>query len=143
MRFRLSRTEINGSYHRSDQSRWQQQDFVVGYRIKLSNNPNHCDFCASMVGDYPKTYKWFSFHPNCRCSCVPILLSKEEYSKYEDYLLGLGDKPDITYIENIPDKASKFIKANADMINGWKNPPMWATDNPNFVSELLNKKPAI
>lgn len=138
--FRLSRTEINGSYKSADQQRWQQQDFVTGYRVKLSNNPNHCPFCEAMQGDYPKTFKWFSWHPQCRCSCTPILLSKEEYNKYEDYLLGLGEKPQIDYLDTIPSKASKFIEKNAEMINGWKSQPYWVRDNPQFVSNLLNQK---
>jgi hypothetical protein len=137
--FRLSRTEINGAYKSADQQRWQQQDFVTGYRVKLSNNPNHCPFCEAMQGDYPKTFKWFSWHPQCRCSCTPILLSKAEYSKYEDYLLGIGDKPDIQYLQDIPKRASNFIENNAEMINGWSNTPYWVKDNPNFVSELLKK----
>lgn len=140
--FRLSRTEINGAYKSADQERWSKQDFVIGYRVKLSNNPNHCDFCANMVGDYPKTFKWFSWHPQCRCSCTPILLSKDQYSKYEDYLLGLGDKPEINYIDRIPSGASSFISSNADMINGFKSQPYWVKDNPQFVKELLKKKAA-
>lgn len=138
--FRLSRTEINGSYRSADQQRWQQQEFVIGYRVKLSNNPNHCPFCEGMQGDYPKTFQWFSWHPSCRCSCTPILLSKAEYSKYEDYLLGIGDKPDINYIENLQPSVSSFIKSNAEMINGWSNQPYWVTQNPTFVDKLLKSK---
>jgi hypothetical protein len=138
--FRLSRTEINISYKNADQQRWQQQDFVIGYRVKLSNNPNHCDFCAAMVGDYPKTFKFSGFHPACRCSCTPILLTKAEYDKYEDYILGIGEKPDIQYLKKIPDNASSYIKANADRIKGWTSQPYWVTQNPTFVNVLLGKK---
>lgn len=138
--FRLSRTEINISYKQSDLGRWQQEEFVTGYRVKLSNNPNHCPFCEGMAGDYPKNFKFSGWHPSCRCSVIPILLSKAEYSKYEDYLLGIGDKPDIQYIDNLQPSVSSFIKSNAEMINGWTNQPYWAKDNPDFVDKLLKTK---
>lgn len=137
--FRLSRTEINGAYRMADQQRWLQQDFVIGYRVSLSNNSKHCDFCEKMQGIYPKTFKWFAFHPSCRCSCTPILMNNEQLDKLEDYLLGIGDKPEVNYVDSIPANATAFIKENADRINGWKSLPYWVTQNPGFINDLLKK----
>jgi hypothetical protein len=137
--FRLARTEVNMSYKTADMERWQQQDFVKGYRVKLSNNPNHCDFCANLQGVYPKTFLFVSWHPQCRCSCIPILLSASEYDQYEDYILGIGNRPTVDYIESIPVGAANYIKANADKINAYSKKPYWVSDNPQFVTQLLKK----
>ena len=88
---RLARTEINMAYREAEYQRWQQLDFVVGFRIHLSNNhtilnskgepvPFH-DICDELAGDYPKTFKFVGWHPQCRCFVTPILSDYDEYNK--------------------------------------------------------------
>lgn len=62
---RLTRTEINMAYRESDQLRWQQLDFVIGYEVKRSNNEYDCDVCGSLAGQYPKDFKFVGWHPQC------------------------------------------------------------------------------
>jgi hypothetical protein len=60
---RVTRTETNRSYRKADQVRFQQLDFVVGVKINLSNNPNHCQLCITLAGSYPKNFVWSGWHP--------------------------------------------------------------------------------
>ena len=88
---RLARTEINMAYRQAEYLRWQQLDFVVGFRVCLSNNhtikdsKGHPipleDICDELAGDYPKTFKFVGWHPNCRCYVVPIMSDYDEYNK--------------------------------------------------------------
>ena len=41
---RLARTETNMAYRTADQERWRQLDFVIGYRVVLSDNHPEPDF---------------------------------------------------------------------------------------------------
>lgn len=76
---RLARNEINIAYRTAEQLRWQQFDFILGYKIKLSGSHPARDICDDMVGDYPKEFKFVGWHPNCLCYTVPIVMSEEEY----------------------------------------------------------------
>ena len=75
---RLTATENNMAYRTADHLRWQQQPFVVGIEIKLSNNHTckgvigrFVDICDDRAGVYPKDFKFVGWHPHCRCYCVP------------------------------------------------------------------------
>ena len=80
---RLARTEVNMAYREAEFLRWQQLDFVVGFRVMLSNNHTVLDskgkpqplvdICDDLAGDYPKTFRFEGWHPQCRCFVVPIL----------------------------------------------------------------------
>lgn len=76
---RLARNEISMAYRSAEQTRWQQFDFILGYKIKLSGSHPRYDICDDLVGDYPKDFKFRGWHPNCLCYTVPIVMSEEEY----------------------------------------------------------------
>lgn len=138
---RLTRTEVNMSYRSSDHERWKKSPIVKGIRVKLSNNHPKYDVCDSMVGVFPADYKHVGFHPQCRCYAVPIVLTGEEYDKYEDYLLGVTDKePKFEKVTDIHKGAKDWIKENADRVKGWSNLPYFLQDNSKYVKDLLNKK---
>lgn len=102
---RLARTEINMAYREADIERWQSLDFVVGYEIKRSKHPHACTICDMMQGKYPKSFKWWGNHPNCRCYLVPIFKENVKgevkmnpkftqwLSENEDYILTAKSKP--------------------------------------------------
>lgn len=62
---RLARNEISMAYRSAEQARWQQFDFILGYKIKLSDSHPRYDICDDLVGDYPKDFKFRGWHPNC------------------------------------------------------------------------------
>ena len=84
---RLARTEINMAYREAEMKRFQDLDFVVGFEVKRSTHPYHCDICESHKGKYPKCFKFNGWHPNCRCFVVPILNTQEEFDKQSDAIL--------------------------------------------------------
>ncbi|MBO9660253.1 MAG: hypothetical protein J7527_15645, partial [Chitinophagaceae bacterium] len=127
---RLARNETNLAYADADYRRWQQIEFIIGIEVRLSNNHPRYDVCDDMAGRYPKTFHFLKWHVNCRCIAIPILASEKLREELEDYKLGLSNKkPDFNYVEDIPDKASSWIKQNADRVAGWSNPPYWIKAN--------------
>lgn len=126
---RVARTEINMAYREADYQRWSQMDFVKGIEIKLSNNPHHCDICASLVGRYPKDYVFLGNHPQCRCYAVPILLDMDEYNSYERATLkGEEYKPN-NPVSTLPEGAKKWFSENKRKIKKAKSLPYIITKN--------------
>jgi len=78
---RLTRTEINMSYRTADFNRYQNFDFVVGIKVNLSNNPNHCPLCIRMAGLFPADYLFRGRHPNCRCYVTTVLKTQDEIDR--------------------------------------------------------------
>ena len=51
---RLARNEISMAYRTAEQLRWQKFDFILGYKIKLSDSHPRYDICDELMGDYPR-----------------------------------------------------------------------------------------
>lgn len=87
---RLARTEINMAYRESEMQRYNDLDFIVGFEVKRSTHPYHCDICESHKGKYPKDFKFNGWHPNC-------------YSKDSEVLTALGWKrfEDVSFSDEI------------------------------------------
>lgn len=73
--YRLARTELNRAYREEEWEAWNANPNVKGYTIEISGSRNItvCPLCQDMQGDYPKSFKWLGWHPNCRCVAVPIM----------------------------------------------------------------------
>lgn len=138
---RLTRSEINLAYKEADQLRWQQLDFVVGYEIKLSNNHTlngepFVDICDKLAGKYPKSFKFKGWHPQCRCTVVPILQSREEFNDDElaDLKSALNGKEYQKYssketVTDVPDNFKEWIQENAERSRNWASQPYFVRDN--------------
>lgn len=100
---RMVRTEINASYLRSDHDQRQHQRFVVGVRVKLSAAHKDFDICDSLIGDYPKTFIFEGWHPNCLCYAVSIRMTKEEFKK--------GATTSKNTVSKIPKSTERLAKA--------------------------------
>lgn len=143
---RLARTEINMAYKTADWERWQREEFVVGIRIGLSNNHTIKDskgedqplkdICDELAGDYPKTFKFVGWHPNCRCVVTPILKDPKEMQrdrrerleaimKDEEYKA----QPSANEVNDVPQGFKLHIKAIAERSKGWKSQPFYIRDN--------------
>ena len=82
---RLARTEINRAYREADYQRWQQLPFVIGYRIIISNRSyTVCNICRSLAGVYPKSFMFLGWHPQCMCTCVPVMCDDSDMDKIID-----------------------------------------------------------
>lgn len=91
---RLARNEISMAYRTAEQLRWQKFDFILGYKIKLSDSHPRYDICDDLAGDYPKDFKFRSWHPNCYSDDTQVLtnygwrLFKDVH--WEDMILSLN-----------------------------------------------------
>lgn len=143
---RLARTEVNMAYREAEYLRWQQLDFVVGFRVMLSNNHTTTDskgkkvpltdICDELAGDYPKTFKFLGWHPQCRCVVVPIMADYDEYNKdranrLKAIVRGTTYKslPSRRTVRDVPAAFRSHIEAIADRSKGWKSMPYYIRDN--------------
>lgn len=121
---RLARSEINMAYRRADLTRWQQNNFILGYEVKRSATEYDCDLCSSLTGKYSKNFMFVGWHPSCRCLAVPILPNRRQFSSY----LETGDlqaRP----TRGIPRVAAGYIKKNSEKLLKMSQKPYWLKDN--------------
>ncbi len=136
---RLTRTENNIAYHEAMFEKYNQFDFVIGIEIRLSNNPNHCPFCAEMAGKYPKDFKFWGWHPHCRCTTIPILKSWEQMNEDNEMLVLaklITDSP-----ERILQPKTNFmnwVKANKEKIERAKVKPFFIQNNEKIFTDIIN-----
>lgn len=149
---RLARTETNMAYRTADQERWRQLDFVIGYRVVLSDNHPEPDICNDLSarrgekgsrGVYPKDFVFKGWHPQCRCYVVPILADEKEFDKIQEAIL--NDEP-------IPESKSAIREPNKYFQDWWmKNKkrvseaqslPYWVKDNPKYAKIKREKTDA-
>lgn len=126
---RLARNEISMAYRSAEQARWQQFDFILGYKIKLSDSHPRYDICDDLTGDYPKDFKFRGWHPNCLCYTVPIVMSEDEY--WSDNRENSPNK-----ITAPPKNFGKWVSENSERIDEARSRrtlPYWVMDNREFV----------
>src|SRR5665647_3565453 len=84
------------------------------------------DICDSLVGKYPKNFKWSGFHEGCICYTTSILCTKPEMREY--FTTGImksenevKDMPEAFYdwmeLTNYKLEKFDFIKNNQKLIN--------------------------
>lgn len=149
---RLARTETNMAYRTADQERWRQLDFVIGYRVVLSDNHPEPDICNDLSarrgekgsrGVYPKDFVFKGWHPQCCCYVVPILADDKEFEKIQEAIL--NDEP-------IPESKNAIREPNKYFQDWWKNNknrvseaqslPYWVKDNPKYTKIKREKTDA-
>lgn len=143
---RLTRTEINMAYREAELLRWQQLDFVVGFRVQLSNNHTVLDskgnpkplkdICDELAGDYPKTFRFLGWHPQCRCLITPILSDYDEYNKDRGNRLkaivrgeAYKSMPSRRQVTAMPENFTRYIESISERAQGWKSQPYYIRDN--------------
>lgn len=140
---RLARTETNMAYRTADQERWQRLDFVIGYRVVLSDNHPEPDICNDLSarrgekgsrGVYPKDFVFKGWHPQCRCYVVPILADDKEFEKIQEAIL--NDEP-IPESKNAIREPNKYFqdwwKSNKKRVSEAQSLPYWVKDNPKYT----------
>lgn len=150
---RLARTEINMAYRDADRRRWAAMDFVVGFRVVLSNTHPVKDICDKLAGDYPKDFVFKGWHPQCKCHVVPILMDRDEFNTDELNELKAairGDKYEAMAsrktVTDIPSSMKDWIKENRERSLTWKKQPYFIKDNfegGTLEGELHLTKPTI
>ena len=129
---RMTRTEVNQSYHSADMARYQQLSFIVGYEVRRSNNLTTCDVCESLKGKYPKTFVFRSWHPQCRCHSVPILATEEELRELNRMILRGEDTTGFRSQNEVvvPHEGfTRWVTDNQDRLARAKSQPWFMSDN--------------
>lgn len=137
---RLARTEVNAAYRRAEWESYQNNPLITGYKIELSNNHTTTikgkkvalrDICDELAGEYPKSFQWTGWHPQCRCRMVPIFIKENDFrARIRALAAGKLDawKPSSTVTE--PPKAfTDWVADNADRLKAGKQMPYFIADN--------------
>lgn len=140
---RLARTETNMAYRTADQERWRQLDFVIGYRVVLSDNHPEPDICNDLSakrgekggrGVYPKDFVFKGWHPQCRCYVVPILADEKEFDKIQEAILNDEPIPESKSVIREPNKYFQdWWKKNKKRVSEAQSLPYWVKDNPKYT----------
>ncbi|MDR1023801.1 MAG: hypothetical protein LBL94_11120, partial [Prevotellaceae bacterium] len=140
---RLARTEIPAAYRRAQWEQIQTNPQVIGIRIALSNN-HTCinpktgkpepfyDICDELAGNYPKSFLWTGWHPQCRCDMYPILT--EDTNEIENIIQARikGKTYTPKQITEMPRAFSDWLRINGDRIvraQANNTLPYWLNDN--------------
>lgn len=132
---RLARSEINMAYRTAEQERWSQMDFVVGYEVKRSGRDFPCTVCESLIGRYPKSFKFTSWHPSCRCYCIPILKTEEEFWKWDGRSETTTES--VNEVRDVPSGFKQWVVDNSqriDIANKRNTLPYFLIDNKSYVN---------
>ena len=114
---RLAVTETNMAYHKADNERWRQLDFVLGYEVQVSGtNPNVCPLCVELAGKYPKEFEFVGWHPHCRCHAVPIMEDIDSFQARQDALLRGERIPATGQVTEPPKNFTDHLANNSDRI---------------------------
>lgn len=140
---RLARTETNMAYRTADQERWRQLDFVIGYRVVLSDNHPEPDICNDLSarrgekgsrGVYPKDFVFKGWHPQCRCYVVPILADEKEFDKIQEAILNDEPIPESKGVIREPNKYFQdWWMKNKKRVSEAQSLPYWVKDNPKYT----------
>ena len=137
---RLARTEVNAAYRRAEWESYQNNPLITGYRIELSNNHTTTirgkkvvlrDICDDMAGEYPKTFQWTGWHPQCRCRMVPIFIKEGDFrARIRALAAGKLDEWKASNTVTEPPKAfTDWVAENADRLKAGKQMPYFIADN--------------
>ena len=136
---RVARTETNMAYRKADNVRWQQMDFVTGQRISLSKKHPCEDICDDLAGEYPKSFVFTGWHPQCFCYVTPILGDEDEMAKITDaFLEGKDYEPQFEQLEEYPKGFEKWVKEQSDRIEKGGKLPYFIRDNKSEVDRILH-----
>jgi len=103
---RVTRNETNVAYRMADFERRQDLDFVVGIKVNLSNSHTVPDMCDSLIGIYPKDFKFYNWHIQCMCYTTSILATLDEMNAYfkTDKMVSKN------LVTDIPKNATDWVK---------------------------------
>ena len=145
---RLAGTETNIAYRLADHLRLQQLDFVVGIKVVLSNNHTTTnskgetvelhDICDELAGNYPKTFVFTGWHPNCRCHTETILLTAEERKMRRQGIYNPNRSS--RYVATPPENFTSWVQDNASRIAAAQQRgtlPYFVRDNRKAVNSIL------
>lgn len=137
---RVARTETNMAYQMADHLRWMDMDMVIGIRIALSgSHPEYkfLEICEELAGDYPKSFVFTGWHPQCLCHVTPIMTPEDSLRKF---LRGETSKMKPHQIKELPSNFVNYVQNQSDKLGNMENPPYWLKNNARQIEETLKKQ---
>lgn len=129
---RLATEEVNRALRYADWSAWQEIDHVVGFKITpRAYMSRPCDMCDHLQGVYPKSFKWYSWHVQCRCVATPIMGGTHEQIRNGTYDPTPPPMPK-QYMEWVKENSQKIRRATRK-----GKAPYFITDNKKVVRNQL------
>ena len=136
---RLARTETNMAYRSAEQDRWQRMDFILGYRVVMSDNhPEHdiCDYLSAKRGEtgnkgtYPKDFVFKGWHPQCRCYVVPIIADDDEFDRMQETIAEGREPAESENMIHEPNgEFRQWWADNKQRVASAQSLPYWVKDN--------------
>jgi hypothetical protein len=149
---RLVITEANRAYRRAEWESYQNNPLIIGYTIQLGNNHTTkdprtgeavplTDICDDLQGDYPKSFLWEGWHPQCRCRMFPTRISDDDLKKR--WIARRDNKLDewkpSNEITEPPKGLYDWIKENENRIAKANKLPYWMIENAKLLPLQLNQ----
>ena len=137
---RLATTETNMAYRAADHAKWQDSEFVTGFRVQLSGSHPAVDICDLLEGSYPKSFLFVGWHPQCLCLAIAITMDVETFGRYQDAILSGNEREflkSIKQVKDVPQNFTTWVMDNSEKAQGWKNLPYFVRDNPQFAGAML------
>lgn len=144
---RLMVSEMNMATQASECAAYASNPLIAGYEIRLSNNhtvkdpnskngtlPLH-DICDELQGQYPPTFKFTGWHPHCRCSMIPILISAEERRKLAEAKASGKSYQPKGVITDVPDNFKQWLADNQERIATANSVPFFMIDNAESLAQ--------
>ena len=116
----------------------KQSTPITKYNLEVENDNSYIvngfvvHNCDSMKGEYPKTFTFIGWHPQCFCYVTSIMLDDKDFKKYLD----TGKISHQNYIKEMPKSAVKYLKDNEEKINNLSDVPYWIRQNTEFINNL-------
>ncbi|MDR4892291.1 MULTISPECIES: hypothetical protein [unclassified Chryseobacterium] len=130
---RLASNEINTAYREAEQLRIMSNNDVVGQRINLSPQHKVYDMCDDLQGNYPKDFKWSSWHVSCKCFRTMILKSEAEIINEINNGQDLSPEASKNFVAGAPDNFNQWIADNREMLERRRSKPYFLIENRNLI----------
>ena len=106
---------------------------------------HHCeDICDDLAGEYPKSFVFTGWHPQCFCYVTPILGDEDEMAKITDaFLEGKDYEPQFEQLEEYPKGFPKWVKDHKKQIEKsikQGKEPYFIKDNRKAIEEITGSK---
>lgn len=102
------------------------------------------DICDDLAGDYPKSFVFTGWHPQCFCYVTPILGDEDEMAKITDaFLEGKDYEPQFEQLEEYPKGFEKWVKDHKKQINKsikQGKEPYFIKDNRKAIEGIIGSK---
>ncbi len=138
---RLARTEVMRAYDEAEWNSYQNDPMVVGFEVKTSNNHTVLihgkrvplkDMCDQLAGKYPKSFKFTGWHPQCRCTMLPITIGTSELGDLMEAQENGEEFVSKNTVSELPEGFTKWYEANKDRFNA-NNEPWFLDENKDII----------